>query len=368
MGTKFKFVESFREHVRECTRCGFCQADCPVYGASLRPALNARGKMLILQELLDDHLDLTEDLGESLFQCTTCASCSHNCRSRVPVPEIIKAARKDLQASGISHPAFNGMHQVLAGHSNIYAESTRPDLHRPLNRKAAFVFFAGCVGLYRETTATAITLDLLDRLAVDYTLIDEACCSGALDDLGFELNGAKAGKNLDLIMATGARTILTACPYCARTFNTRPAYRLLEKEGVKVIHLSQFLKDYDFGVQTSLRVTYHDPCDLGRHTGTYEEPRTTIKKIAPNFVEMAHNRDQALCCGAGGGMVGAFPRQAIAMARRRLEEAEQVGAEVLLVECNSCLQNLTKARKIKQKIKIYPTTTFISRLLAGETG
>ena len=85
---------------------------------------------------------------------------------------------------------------------------------------------------------------------------------------------------------------------------------------MQITHITQFLEGFDFGVTTDKRVTYHDPCDLGRHCGTYEEPRNTIRKIAPNFVELPSNRENALCCGAGGGVRGAYPKNSIAMARR----------------------------------------------------
>jgi Fe-S oxidoreductase len=127
--------------------------------------------------------------------------------------------------------------------------------------------------------------------------------------------------------------------------------------------MSQFLSGFDLDVKTDKRVTYHDPCDLGRHCGIYEEPRETIRKIAPNFVEMPSNRVNALCCGAGGGVRGAFAKNSIAMARRRLAEAEEVGAEIVLSDCNSCIHNLANAKLRKQKFKIYNTMEFVSQLM-----
>jgi Fe-S oxidoreductase len=132
---------------------------------------------------------------------------------------------------------------------------------------------------------------------------------------------------------------------------------------VKIIHLSQFLKDFDLNVKTDKRVTYHDPCDLGRHCGIYEEPREIVRKIAPDFVEMRQNRADALCCGAGGGVRGAFAKNSIAMARERLKGVEEVGADILLTECNSCVHNLSNAKLRAQKFKIYTTTQFINQLM-----
>ncbi len=295
MEEKYDFAKKYREQILQCSRCGFCQAVCPVYGATLRPGLNARGKMLLLKEAMDGKIPLDDQLIDTLFQCTTCASCAENCPSGVQVPDIIKQARRDMVNIGSCHPAFRGMNEVLKKHDNIYAEDEPEDFERERNRKARWVYFIGCVGAYREDESTLATLELLDRLGVDYTLIDEVCCSGVLEDVGYEMNQRLVGLNLERIFATEAEGVITGCPYCSRTFLHKPQYRALAEKGVRVLHLSQFLKDFDFGVRTDKRVTYHDPCDLGRHADIYEEPRITIRKIAPNFVEMPHNRADALC-------------------------------------------------------------------------
>jgi Fe-S oxidoreductase len=363
MEAKYDFVRKYRDQVLRCSSCGFCQAHCPVFGLTLRPAYNARGKMLILKEVMDGTIDLNEELIETLFQCTTCASCSTNCPSGVEVPEIIKVVRQDMVNIGTCHPAFVGMHDVLQKHTNIYGEDEPEDFERERNKKADVVYFIGCVGSYREDEPTMETLELLDRLEVDYTLIDEVCCSGVLEDVGYKMNEKLSDKNIELILATGAKTVVTGCPYCFRTFNNKPQYAKLREEGLNIVHIAQFMKDFDFGVSTDKVVTYHDPCDLGRHCGIYEEPRETIKKIAPNLVELPHNRALANCCGAGGGVRGAYPANSIAMARRRLEEVESVGAEIVLTECNSCVHNLSNAKLRKQKFQIYNTSQFINLLM-----
>jgi len=329
----------------------------------MRSAFNARGKMLLLKEVMEQKIDLNDELIETLFQCTTCANCSTNCPSGVEVPEIIKQARKDMVDIGSCHPAFKGMHEVLQKHTNIYAEDEPPEFEGKRKQSAEYVYFIGCVGAYREDEATQATLELLDQLEVDYTLIDETCCSGVLEDVGYQINTDLARTNIERILDTGAKAIITGCPYCSRTFNNKTQYTTLKDNGVSVLHLSQFLKDFDFGVQTDKRVTYHDPCDLGRHCGIYEEPREIIRKIAPNFVELEHHHAEALCCGAGGGVRGAYAKNSIAMARRRLAEVEAVNAEIVLTECNSCVHNLSNAKLRKQKFKIYNISQFISELI-----
>ncbi|MBW2126909.1 MAG: (Fe-S)-binding protein [Deltaproteobacteria bacterium] len=362
MKGKYDFERRFREQILQCSRCGFCQAVCPVYGATLRPALNARGKMLLLKEVMDGKIELSDELIETLFQCTTCASCEVNCPSGVNVPEIIKQARKDMVNIGSCHPAFKGMNEVLQRHTNIYGEDEAEDFDREKKEKAEVVFFVGCVGLYREDEATEATLDLLDRLGVDYTLVDEVCCSGVLEDVGYKINEDLVKRNTETILSIDAKKLVTECPYCWRTFTSVPQYDELRRN-IEILHITQFLKDFDFGVKTEKLVTYHDPCDLGRHCGIYEEPREIIKKIAPNFVEMPHNRENSLCCGAGGGVRGAYPKNSLAMARRRLQEALDMGADVLLTECNSCVHNLSQVKLRKDRIRIYNTTQFINELM-----
>ena len=363
MDEKFEFEKKYRDQVLRCSSCGFCRSACPVHGATLRSAYNARGKMLVLKEVMDKKIELNDELIETLFQCTTCANCSTHCPSGVEVPEIIKLARQDMVHMNSCHPAFKGMNEVLDKHTNIYAADEPEDFERERNQQAAYVYFIGCVGSYREDEATMATLDLLDTLKVDYTLIDEVCCSGVLEDVGFQIKDGLARLNIERILKTGAKTVITGCPYCSRTFNNKTQYAELKGKGVEVWHISQFLKDVDFGVQTEKRVTYHDPCDLGRHCGIYEEPRDIIRKITPNFVEMENHHADALCCGAGGGARGAYAKNSIAMARRRLEQVETTGAEVVLTECNSCVHNLSNAKLRKQKFKISNISQFIGELL-----
>ena len=365
MKSKYRFGDDFGEQILRCSVCGFCQAVCPVYGLTRRPALNARGKMLLLQEILKGEMELDEDLIETFFQCTGCASCADNCPAGVKVPEVLRHVRREMVSEGTCHPVFSGMNDVLQTKSNIYAQSGMPNYAhaRKINQQAPYVYFAGCVGAYREEETTAASLDLLDHLQVDYTLIDEVCCTGILEDVGYTIHTSKAAAIIDGIKATGAGTLITACPYCYRTFKDKAAFKDLRQSGIEIVHITQVLATYDFGVTTNLTVTYHDPCDLGRHAGIYDEPRATIGKIAENFVEMEHHRDQSLCCGAGGGVRGSFPVNSIGMSRRRLAEAEAIGADVVLTECNSCVHNLSNAKLRRQKMHIFTIPQFIGRLL-----
>ena len=113
-----------------------------------------------------------------------------------------------------------------------------------MNAKADYVYFVGCVGQYREEEAVEATLDILDYLDVNYTLIEEVCCSGVLEDVGFPIHDDLVQKNIGLIRDTGAKAVITGCPFCMRTFQNKKQYKPLRDAGVEVIHISQFFKGF----------------------------------------------------------------------------------------------------------------------------
>jgi heterodisulfide reductase subunit D len=360
--------KKFRDQISRCSRCGFCQVSCPVYRATLRPAVNPRGKMLILKEVIEGRLAFGQELQEVFYQCTLCANCALNCPAGVDVAEVLLEARKEMVRTGDGHPVFEGLQQVLDGQANIYGEERGDPFGREKSKTAEYIFFVGCVGSFREIESTRQILTLLDRLKVDYTLIDEVCCSGILEEVGYPISADRVRENCQRIVKTGAKTVITGCPYCFRAFNRTPPYAPLRDRGIEIVHLTQFLEGVDFGVTTKKRITYHDPCDLGRHSKIYGEPRRIIQRIAPNFVEMTHHQGQALCCGAGGGMRAAYPGMSIKMAGHCLREATDSGADILLTNCNSCLHNLSNAQKRyssfrKDQLGIYNLGHYLNFLL-----
>ncbi len=358
MAVQLQFDEKRRKAITQCSRCGFCRAVCPIFDLTKRPITNARGKMILLKEVMEGKLPVTEGVAQAFLRCTTCMNCTLNCPSGVDPQELVKTMRKDMVGLGYDN-LFKAIGEVIEKYGNIYGEKERHDWgHR--KGKASCVLFIGCVGTYREEESVSETIHLLDILTVDFTMIDESCCSGVLEDVGYKIKGELAQKNIQEIKKTGAKTLITTCPYCYRVFTEHPDYKDLKLE---VKHITQFLKGFDFQVKTEKRVTYHDPCDLGRHAGIYEEPREIIRKIAPHFVEPRRTRENAMCCGAGGGFRGAYPKESVKIARNRLSQIiEDTGAEVLLTECPSCLHNFRNASLRRQNIEIYNITEFLAQL------
>ncbi|MFQ5904409.1 MAG: (Fe-S)-binding protein [Candidatus Binatia bacterium] len=358
MTERLQFYEKWREAIIQCSRCGFCRAVCPIFEVSRRALANARGKMILLKEAMGGELPVTDGVAQAIMRCTTCMNCTVNCPSGAEPDKVIKAARKEMVGMGYDN-LFQAMGEIVEKYGNIYGEEQRHEWGHKKGR-ASYVLFVGCVGAYREEESVAETIRLLDLLGVDFTTIDEVCCSGVLEDVGYKVKEALAQHNVREIRKTGANAMITTCPYCYRIFIEHPSY---EDLGLEVKHITQFLAEVTFQVKTEKRVTYHDPCDLGRHSGIYEEPREIIRKIAPKFVEPERTRENAMCCGSGGGFRGTFPRDSLKIARNRLDRIiEETGAEILLTECPSCLHNFRNAKLRRQKIGIYNITEFIAQL------
>ena len=198
------------------------------------------------------------------------------------------------------------------------------------------IYFRGCTAREKETSIADATEELLKSAGVEYTVLeDEKCCGSVLLRTGF-IDEAKEQiqKNTEVLSND---LILTSCAGCYKTLKD-------DYEGLDVIHISQFLKELidenklDF-TKKDLTVTYHDSCHLGRHCNVFDEPRDVISGVA-NVVEMENNREDSLCCGAGGGVKSAYPEIASRMAESRITQALETNAELLITPCPFCKLNL----------------------------
>jgi heterodisulfide reductase subunit D len=141
--------------------------------------------------------------------------------------------------------------------------------------------------------------------------------------------------------------ILVSCAGCYNTLKND--YNELFGVNLDVIHtlelISQLISDGKLLVKKiPNKVTYHDPCHLGRHSGLYEKPREAIMEIC-TLVEMDRNRENSRCCGAGSGVRSAYPDTALLVAQRRIEDAEDTKAELIVTACSFCILNLQNALK-----------------------
>jgi Fe-S oxidoreductase len=364
------FLRKYEDQILKCSECGFCQAVCPVFSATLRPAFNARGKMMLLKEVMDGTLDLDEKISETFYACTFCQSCFYGCPSKVKGHEIIEEARKELYNKGCTPASLIGVRNSISQHGNVFASDhkERIEIYPPalrektrkglLPEKAQTLLFMGCLPSYMDMKIVPNTLRAMDAAGVEYTLLgtDEVCCGFPLHLMGSEDFKSHAEKLVERIQKTGARDLVTPCAGCYKTFRT--LYPDLEAMGIRVIHSVQYMDQLIqegriiFAGELPKRITYHDPCDLGRACKILEEPRNILRTIPGiDYVEMAKNRLEARCCGAGGGMQAYNPDLAIEMATERVRDAFAVEADILVSACPACKDNLRKGMKRIPKIE-----------------
>lgn len=198
------------------------------------------------------------------------------------------------------------------------------------------LYFRGCTAREKQTGIQDATEKLLNLAGVDYHVLDdESCCGSVLLRTGFIRQGnEQIRKNTEMF---NDETVLTSCAGCYKTFRE-------DYENIDVIHISQLLKQLIDDnklvfTKNDLNVTYHDSCHLGRHMEIFDDPRRVIESVA-DLVEMENNRENSLCCGAGGGVKSAYPEIADEMAKSRIGQAKDTGCEILIAACPFCKLNL----------------------------
>lgn len=362
-------MEKLRELEQEmlrCNRCGYCQAACPIYDVLRREPITARGRIRLLRAVSEGRLPLSDMVSRLVYSCTDRSSCRVSCPGGVHTDEIFSVARQLLAESDFMPPTLVELGQRVRSSHNISGEPSESRLLWAENLKempqglvgkvsAEVVLFTGCVSaLY--PMAYGILQDLVEILQaaeVDFTTLggDEWCCGYPLLSAGL-LASDLVEHNLEAIKALGAQTLITTCPSCYHMWKHEYA-----PDFVTVKHSTEFLAELVEAGRVPLRpldmrVTYHDPCDLGRKSGVYDAPRRIIQAIpGVELVEMEDNRDAALCCGGGGNLESLDPDLSRAVARRRLEQAQAVGAEAIISACQQCERTLAMAAR-REKIRI----------------
>ena len=384
MEAKYDFEKKYRTQILQCSRCGFCQAVCPIFGATLRPSYNARGKMLLLKEAMDGQVELNQELAETFYSCTTCQSCTYSCPSKIRVDEIVEEVRKKLYKDGFAPTSVGGVRDSILKAGNVFAsaQEERIEIYPPElrdkarkgapNPNAETLLFMGCLPSYLDMKIVPSFIKALDAAEVNYTTLatEESCCGFPLYLMGSDDFLSYAQKLMDKMCSTGARELVTPCAGCYKTFTT--FYPEIGELGLEVYHSVQYFEKLinegriKLAQEVAHKVTYHDPCDLGRACKIFEEPRNILEAIpGVEFVEMARNRIDARCCGGGGGMQAYNPEMAVAMAAQRVRDALEVGADIIVSGCPACKDNLRKgARDIPKeergKIKVMDITEMVT--------
>ena len=378
------YGEDIDNEILACIHCGFCRLGCPTFSITHRESRNARGRNALAFYFMNNSIEPSSDLAEAFYSCTTCQACTYFCPAQIKVDDIVEGVRKKLYKAGFVPESILGVRDNIANTGNVYASNRddRIEIYPPalkekaktgdLKKEAETLLFMGCVPSYLDMKMVPSLIKPLDRAGVDYTTlsVEENCCGFPLYLMGSDNFSSHAEGLIERIKDTGAREIVTPCAGCYKTF--KKIYPEIGDLGMEVYHSVHYLEKLidegkiKFEGDLDRRVTYHDPCDLGRAFQIFEEPRNILKKIPGlQFVEMARNRLQARCCGGGGGVQAYDPEMAVEMAAERVRDALAVGAEVIVSGCAACKDNLRKGARVipkeeRGKIKIMDITEIVA--------
>ncbi len=376
------------DEVLACIHCGFCRLGCPTFDVTHRESRNARGRNALAFNFMNGSIEPSPDLAEAFYSCTTCQACTYFCPAQIRVDEIVEAVRKKLYDAGLVPESITGIRDNILKTGNVYASARedRIEIYPPalkekatsgsLKAKAETLLFMGCVPSYLDMKMVPSLIKPLDAVGVDYTTlsVEENCCGFPLYLMGSDEFEPRAKALMERIEKTGARELVTPCAGCYKTF--KKIYPKVGDFGIDVYHSVHYLGKLidegkiDFKGELGKKVTYHDPCDLGRAFKIFEEPRNILKKIPGlDYVEMGRNRLQARCCGGGGGVLAHDPDMAVEMAAERVRDALAVGAEIIVSGCAACKDNLRKGaraipREERGKIKIMDITEIVAKTMA----
>jgi Fe-S oxidoreductase len=280
---------------------------------------------------------------------------------------------KDLRKSSLEDPEIRGqldeivqLQNTIDQYGTPYGEMARTEFSF-LKKHSPVALYIGCVGMTIETETASHSIKLLQRLGIDFTLIDEACCEAVKGETGSKPNAERIRMNVEKVKEVGGREVIFLCPTCLKTFLE---YDKEHPTGLFFKTLISFLSE-NFSFTSSetdpATVTYHDPCHLGRGLESFDGTRALLKGLGSNWVEMEHHHRESLCCGAGGGVRGFYPKFSRDIGKRRVKEAEEVKADIILTDCLSCKHNLKQGVPWDEKMKVMTTPEYIlERIEAGK--
>lgn len=358
-------ADALSDALDTCARCGFCKPVCTThpFGGGFE-ASSPRAKVHFLKEQRDGAAEITKEWADRLYQCTSCERCVEVCQTEIPLVEVWEEARASLVRLGLGPmPAHRKMREFAERENNPYGEPAgqrtrwmQPH-HQPAHR-ADILVFAGCTAAYRMPAMLQTGVTILQRQGIPYVYAgpDEVCCASPFIRTGqMEIADRLRASNVSLVNRLGVRRIVTACAGCAKTLKKDyPDFARSrgERWDVQVIHFAELyaplIRAGRLRLEQPIRkkVTYHDPCHLGRSQRMFDEPRAILRAIPGlELVEMDNSRERSRCCGAGGGVKAGYPAMAAEIARDRVAEAVATGAEVLATMCPFCQTSFTQAIK-----------------------
>ena len=251
-------------------------------------------------------------------------------------PAALKLALKNIQATGNPLGEEPGKRHGWAAGLNL----------KTYTLDTGYLYFPCCVAAYdpKAQRIARSTAQVLSRLGIDFGILDgrEVCCGEAVRKAGDEnLFKSLSDTNLKLFAEKGVMRIIVSSPHCYHAFKYD-----YPDAGIEVIHFTELMSrlvkqgKLHFAESIDRSVAYHDPCYLGRHHGLYDEPRTVLSSIPGlKLVDLPHNRENALCCGGGGGHIWMETKKEERFSDTRVKQAIDAQSHCLATACPYCITN-----------------------------
>jgi Fe-S oxidoreductase len=342
------------DRFKYCYQCGKCDSVCPWNRVS-----NFSMRKLVREATFG----LTEIEGEDIWRCTTCGKCPQVCPRDVRQIESVMSLRRiateyDVFAGAAS--PIPGIAANLRAEGNPFGEarSKRAEWANGLGVKRfeegmEVMYSPGCYLCYdpRGKKVAKATVEILQAAGVSFGILgqDESCCGESIRKTGDEkLFRTLARQNIAQLIGNGVKKIVVSSPHCMHSFkNEYPEFMV----HFEVLHMAEYVHQLLADGRLKLtkpiekKVTYHDPCYLGRHNGVFEQPREALKAIPGlELTEMEENRMNSFCCGGGGGRIWMETPKEERFSDVRLEMAAGTGAQILATACPYCITNFEDSR------------------------
>ncbi|HPB70205.1 MAG: (Fe-S)-binding protein [Syntrophales bacterium] len=358
--------------IHRCFRCGYCKFtsdysyvgfNCPMYNKVRLESYSPGGLMwLIHAALVKEKLKPSKHLSEILYSCTLCRNCSEECRFQFheDIVHVLKAAREAMVEKQLVPPMVSQFLKNVYDYGNPYRELKENRGHwaentgiRQYEKGDEFLYYVGCVGSYdtvSQKAARALGRVLL-KSGLSFGILGsrEICDGNEVDMLGEKgLFEFLKEENTRTFKELGVKKIVTLSPH---------SYHALKNsysDEFEVFHYTQLFRDLiksgalDVSGGFRTKVTYHDPCFLGRYNHEYDAPREILTAIPGiELIEMERAKENAFCCGGGGGnfYTDILGGGESTPSRIRVMEARETGAKILAVSCPVCMMMLEDALK-----------------------
>jgi Fe-S oxidoreductase len=394
-----------------CTECARCSNSCPAYNTGkplspmhvvhdvrddLKAHMPDRGPLDALLDRMQhgDHAEpegqpvplvggrTTEDV---LWSCTTCGACQEVCPVFIDQPTLILEMRRNLVLLQEKVPpdlarTFKNLEQngnpwgIGADKRMDWANGrARPVPTLDDKPNAEYLLWVGCAGAYddRIKKQTLALVDILEEGGVDFAVLglEEGCTGDPARRSGNEmLYQMQAQQNVETMNAKAVKKVITACPHCLHTI--RNEYPQLGGN-FEVKHHTQVIQELvesgrvqvhkEDGVR---KVTFHDPCYLGRWNGEYDAPRAALDLVGDPRVEPPRNREQGFCCGAGGGRMWMEEKIGTRVNHNRVDELLATGAGTIATACPFCtimVRDGVSDRGAEEKVQVLNVSEVVAR-------